>query len=131
MDRRVRLAGIGAVIVTALLATLLLTPPEGSLSVDDVMDDPDQRKGDTISVRGVVENGSFDTQAGIFALSGESSILSVKIGAAQLSTAFSEGKTILVTGELVLNGDEWQLHAEDIQVGCPSKYEAEDAALES
>ena len=84
MDRRVRLAGIGAVIVTALLATLLLTPPEGSLSVDDVMDDPDQRKGDTISVRGVVENGSFDTQAGIFALSGESSILSVKIGAAQL-----------------------------------------------
>ena len=58
VERRLRLLWLGAVIVTSLLATLLLTPPEGSLSVDDVMSDPDQRKGDSISVRGIVENGT-------------------------------------------------------------------------
>jgi len=100
MERRLRLLWLGAVIVASLLATLLLTPPEGSLSVDDVMSD------------------------GVFTLSGEQHGMAVKIGASQLSAAFSEGKTILVTGEFTQDGGIWTIHAEDIQVGCPSKYEA-------
>ena len=124
MDRRLRLLWLGAVIVASLLATLLLTPPEGSLSVDDVMSDPDQRKGDSISVRGIVENGTYNSTTGVFTLSGEQHGMAVKIGASQLSAAFSEGKTILVTGEFTQDSGIWTIHAEDIQVGCPSKYEA-------
>jgi len=124
VDRRLRLLWLGAVIVASLLATLLLTPPEGSLSVDDVMSDPDQRKGDSISVRGIVENGTYNSTTGVFTLSGEQHGMAVKIGASQLSAAFSEGKTILVTGEFTQDSGIWTIHAEDIQVGCPSKYEA-------
>ena len=124
MERRLRLLWLGAVIVASLLATLLLTPPEGSLSVDDVMSDPDQRRGDSISVRGIVENGTYNSTTGVFTLSGEQHGMAVKIGASQLSAAFSEGKTILVTGEFTQDGGIWTIHAEDIQVGCPSKYEA-------
>jgi cytochrome c-type biogenesis protein CcmE len=124
MERRLRLLWLGTVIVASLLATLLLTPPEGSLSVDDVMSDPDQRKGDSISVRGIVENGTYNSTTGAFTLSGEQHGMAVKIGASQLSAAFSEGKTILVTGEFTQDGEIWTIHAEDIQVGCPSKYEA-------
>ena len=126
MDRRLRLMGVGVVIVLSLLATLLLTPPEGSLSVDQIMSNPDEYSGDTIHARGVVSNGSFDSTAGIFTLSGKEYNLTVQIGSAQLSPAFSEGKTILVTGELSVMENQWRIHAEDIQVGCPSKYEAEN-----
>ena len=129
MERRLRLLWLGAVIVASLLATLLLTPPEGSLSVDDVRSDPDQRKGDSISVRGIVENGTYNSSTGVFTLAGEEHGMIVKIGSSQLSAAFSEGKTILVTGELSQDSGVWTIHAEDIQVGCPSKYEsAEDNA---
>ena len=128
MERRLRLLWLGVVIVVSLLATLLLTPPEGSLSVDDVMSDPDQRKGDSISVRGIVENGTFNSTTGVFTLSGEQHGMAVNIGASQLSAAFSEGKTILVTGEFTQDSGVWTIHAEDIQVGCPSKYEAADGS---
>ena len=59
MDRRVRLLALGGVVILALAATLLLAPPEGSLSVDEVMDDPNEFTGDAISIRGLVMNGSW------------------------------------------------------------------------
>lgn len=128
MERRLRLLWLGAVIVASLLATLLLTPPEGSLSVDDVMSDPDPRKGDSISVRGIVENGTYNSSTGVFTLAGEEHGMIVNIGSSQLSAAFSEGKTILVTGELSQDSGVWTFHAKDIQVGCPSKYEAAEGS---
>ena len=129
MDRRLRLIGVGFVIALSLLATLLLTPPEGSLSVDEIMSNPSEYNGDTIHARGIVSNGTFDSTSGIFMLSGVEYNLTVQIGSAQLSPAFSEGKTILVTGELSLIGEQWRIHAEEIQVGCPSKYEAEGGSV--
>ena len=125
MDRRIRLVGLGLIVVVSLLATLLLTPPEGSKSVDEVLASPDEYKGESISVRGIVKNGSYNLTEGAFILSGDNSELSVTIGSTQLSTAFSEGKTILVTGILVETNGEWELRSEEIEVGCPSKYEAE------
>ena len=120
------MVGLGTIVVVSLLATLLLTPPEGSKSVDEVLTSPDEYRGESISVRGVVKNGSYNLSNGDFILSGEDNELSVTIGSTQLSTAFSEGKTILVTGILVEVNNEWELRSEKIEVGCPSKYEAEE-----
>ena len=119
------MVGLGTIVVVSLLATLLLTPPEGSKSVDEVLASPDEFRGESISVRGVVKNGSYNLSNGDFILSGEDNELRVTIGSTQLSTAFSEGKTILVTGILVEVNNEWELRSEQIEVGCPSKYEAE------
>lgn len=124
MDRRIRLLCLGGVVVIALSASLILSPPEGSISVDDLMAEPDDRIGDTMAVRGIVENGSYDASDETFTLLGEDDSLKVLFGGVGLSSAFSEGKTVLVTGELQQQGGEWVLHAEEVQVGCPSKYEA-------
>ena len=125
------MVGLGTIVVVSLLATLLLTPPEGSKSVDEVLINPDEYRGESISVRGVVKNGSYNLSNGDFILSGEDNELSVTIGSTQLSTAFSEGKTILVTGILVEVNNEWELRSEKIEVGCPSKYEAEGESASS
>ena len=125
------MVGLGTIVVVSLLATLLLTPPEGSKSVDEVVINPDEYRGESISVRGVVKNGSYNLSNGDFILSGEDNELSVTIGSTQLSTAFSEGKTILVTGILVEVNNEWELRSEKIEVGCPSKYEAEGESASS
>ena len=125
------MVGLGTIVVVSLLATLLLTPPEGSKSVDEVLANPDEFRGESISVRGVVKNGSYNLSNGDFILSGEDNELSVTIGSTQLSTAFSEGKTILVTGILVEVNNEWELRSEKIEVGCPSKYEAEGESASS
>ena len=93
MDRRVRLLALGGVVIIALAATLLLAPPEGSLTVDEVMQDPDDFTGDSISVRGVVKNGTWEEGSVEFLLEGE--------------------------------GSDLFIDAEEIQVGCPSKYEAQ------
>ena len=127
MDRRVRLLALGGVVILALAATLLLAPPEGSLSVDEVMDDPNEFTGDAISIRGLVMNGSWQEGDTDFTLEGENELLHVDFSGVSISSGFSEGKTILVTGELLQSDGEWIFHAEEIQVGCPSKYEAETA----
>ena len=74
MDRRVRLLALGGVVILALAATLLLAPPEGSLSVDEVMDDPNEFTGDAISIRGLVMNGSWQEGDTDFTLEGENEI---------------------------------------------------------
>lgn len=125
MDRRVRLLALGGVVIIALAATLLLAPPEGSLTVDEVMQDPDDFTGDSISVRGVVKNGTWEEGSVEFLLEGEGSDLFIDFSGVSISSGFSEGKTILVTGELQQSAGEWVFHAEEIQVGCPSKYEAQ------
>jgi cytochrome c-type biogenesis protein CcmE len=38
---------------------------------------------------------------------------------------FEEGRTIAVKGHLTQDAGEWILSANEIQTGCPSKYEAE------
>lgn len=124
MDRRMRLLALGGVVIIALAATLLLAPPEGSLSVDEVMEYPNDYTGDSISIRGLVMNGSWQVGDTDFTLEGEESEMFVDFSGVAITSGFSEGKTILVTGELQKSGGEWIFHAEEIQVGCPSKYEA-------
>jgi hypothetical protein len=71
-------------------------------------------------VKGVVE--AVDRANGTFTLGGDGSQLPVALD--DVPSAVTPGKALLAEGELELVDGETVLAAEDIQLGCPSKYEA-------
>ena len=125
MDRRIRLLFFGCIVVLATGAAFIVRSPEVSISVAEIIDDPSSYTGDRLAVRGVVENESLDEKDRSFWLGDNDAVIYVDYGATTLSDAFAEGRTILVRGVLEQREGGWVLSAEEIMVGCPSKYEAE------
>lgn len=126
MERRVRLLAVGALLTTALLIPILLVPSNATLLVDELMEDPSDRIGKEISVRGEVVNGSIDLDNHRLVLNGTSHDLDVDLLTAEVSGGLSDGRTIFVQGRLAVDdGGSYVLVAEVIKTSCPSKYEAE------
>ncbi|MBG17199.1 MAG: hypothetical protein CMB77_02445 [Euryarchaeota archaeon] len=125
MERRIRLLLFGCLVVLATGAAFFVRSPEVSISVTEITDDPSEFAAHKIAVRGVVENESLDEVERGFWLGDNDAVIYVDYGATTLSDAFAEGRTILVRGVLEQRDSGWVLAAEEIQVGCPSKYEAE------
>ena len=123
-SRRFRLILVGSLCVGALMVSFLVQEPMVPKTVDEIMENPHSHTGEAISLRGIVSNGSIDLNESIFYLEGENSSLEIEFGGVMVSDAFSEGKTIQVRGKLLQIQDEWKLQAEEIIVGCPSKYDA-------
>ena len=123
LSRRGRLLGAGCIALLALSATLFLSEPTPSMAVDELMKSPSKYDGEELSIRGVVVNGSYDSQNLLFSLEGAVYNLSIDANNAAIPQAFGEGLTILVDGTLVKKGGLWVLEAELLTVGCPSKYE--------
>ena len=123
MERRVRiLFTLG--MIAALIGLMLITvEPEVDLSVDQLMESPEQYEGETFRLYGSVL--SMDMNNDSLSLQGDNHTLVIDFGGAVLPAGVDEGKTISVRGELTANGDEWTMHAYEIKTGCPSKYEAE------
>ena len=124
-SRRMRLVLVGVLCVTALMVSFMIQEPEAPKTVDQVMESPNTHSGDSITLRGIVSNGSIDLNDSVFYLAGETSTLKIEYGGVLVSDAFSEGKTIQVKGTLFKIQEIWTLQAEEITVGCPSKYEIE------
>ena len=123
LSRRSRLLAAGCIALLALSATLFLSEPTPSMAVDELMKSPAKYDGKELSIRGVVVNGSYDSQNLLFSLEGADYNLSIDANNAAIPQAFGEGLTILVDGTLVKKGALWVLEAELLTVGCPSKYE--------
>ena len=123
MERRIRiLVTIGMIAV--LMGLMLITvEPEVDLSVDQLMESPDQYEGETFRLHGLVV--SIDMNNDSLALQGENHTIVIDFSGASLPSGVDEGKTISVRGELTQGGDDWTMHAYEIKTGCPSKYEAE------
>lgn len=123
MERRIRiLVTIG--MLAALIGLMSITvEPEVDLSVDQLMESPEQYEGDTFRLHGSVL--SLDMNNDSLSLQGENHTIVVDFSGASLPSGVDEGKTISVRGELTVNGEDWTMHAYEIKTGCPSKYEAE------
>ena len=122
-SRRGRLLAAGCLALLALSATLFLSEPVPSMAVDDLMKSPDKHEQNEVSIRGVVSNGSFNSQSLTFTLEGNEYYLTIDAAHPAIPQAFDEGLTVLVDGILKKSQGEWILEAELITVGCPSKYE--------
>jgi cytochrome c-type biogenesis protein CcmE len=111
-------------LIAALMGLMLISvEPEVDLSVDQLMESPDQYEGETLRLHGAVQILDMENQTLI--LEGQTDFISIDYSGTSLPSGVDEGKTISVRGELALNGEDWVMHAYEIKTGCPSKYEAE------
>lgn len=120
---RVRLLIIGGVLTVALAATLLISTPEATRTVDEVMEDPDSLEGRQIAIRGEVLDGTIDNSAYTFILHGEFEELSIDFSQATVSNGLDDNRTVYAEGVLVERSGEWVFEADVIKTSCPSKYE--------
>lgn len=123
MERRIRiLFTIG--MLAALIGLMFITvEPEVDLSVDQLMESPEQYEGDTFRLHGSVLSMNMNNDS--LSLQGVNHTIMIDFSGASLPSGVDEGKTISVRGELTVNGEDWTMHAYEIKTGCPSKYEAE------
>ena len=128
LNRRLRLLIFGTLVVFVTSVAFWVQSPETPVTVTEITDNPDHLKGKRISVRGTVENGTLNSSSHNFVIGDSSSILEVDFAATTISDAFGEGRTVLIIGVLEERPTGWILAAEQIQVGCPSKYEIEEDA---
>ena len=123
MERRVRIL-VTFGLVAALMGLMLISvEPEVDLSVDQLMESPEEYEGETLRLHGTVQ--SLDRGNQTLTLEGENNFISIDYSGTSLPTGADENKSVSVRGELILNGDDWVVHAYEIKTGCPSKYEAE------
>lgn len=115
MDGRLILAAI--VLIGGLTVAVAGASPQATLTPEAALDaDP----GDA-SVKGMIEQ--VDRSNGTFHLTdGETGIL-VRYGPG-LPAAVANGSSLVAKGTLEHEGGQTLLVADEIQLGCPSKYEA-------
>jgi len=119
-----RLAVVFASSLAILGLMMASVDPEVQYSVDELMDDPGKFNEKDVFVRGVVSPGTFSVDDLVFLLEGSDDMVLVDISKTPLPDGFDEGRTIAVRGELVLEDGIWTIISDEIQTGCPSKYEA-------
>ena len=123
LTHRTRLLLIGGVLTAALAATLLISTPEATRTVDEVMEDPESLEGRQIAIRGEVLDGSIDNSTFQFILHGESETILVDFSDASVSNGLDDNRTVYAEGVIVKIDDKWVFEAEIIKTSCPSKYE--------
>lgn len=115
-----------AVIMVGILGLMFMSvDPEVQYTVDEVMNSPEEFDTGEVHLRGIVRIGSVDNETSSFVLEGLESELSVTFESIAVPDGFEEGRTIAVKGQLGQADGSWHLNANEIQTGCPSKYEAE------
>ncbi len=112
-------------LVSGLAALMFISiEPEIDLTVDQLMADPAEYEGEKMRLHGTVESINLENRTLI--LSGENATINVDFDSASLPNGADENKTISVRGLVVYEEGVWSVHADEIKVGCPSKYEAAD-----
>ena len=123
LTHRTKLLIIGGVLIAALGATVLVSTPEATRTIDEVMEDPESIEGREIAIRGEVLDGSIDNQNNVFIIHGESAELIIDFSNAQTSGGLEDNRTVYAEGILLEKNGDWVFEAEVIKTSCPSKYE--------
>ena len=123
LTHRTKLLIIGGVLIAALGATVLVSTPEATRTIDEVMEDPESIEGREIAIRGEVLDGSIDNQNNVFIIHGESAELIIDFSNAQTSGGLEDNRTVYAEGILIEKNGYWVFEAEVIKTSCPSKYE--------
>ena len=123
LTHRSKLLIIGAALTAALAATVLVSTPEATRTVDEVMNNPENVEGREIAIRGKVLDGSIDNVNNLFIIHGENSELVIDFSEAQTSGGLEDNRTVYAEGILINQNGKWVFEAEIIKTSCPSKYE--------
>ena len=123
--RKSRLLFVGAIMLGLVGLMFLSVDPQVQYTVDEVMESPEDFSSDEINIRGMVKIQSIDNSTSTFLLEGTDSEIQVSFAKIAVPDGFEEGRMIAVNGYLIQEGGFWQIDANEIQTGCPSKYETE------
>ena len=123
--RHTRLLLVGGIMLGLMGLMFLSVDPEIQYTVDEVMDSPESYDSGELNVRGIVQEQSLDSSSNTFILAGEESQIEVSFASIAVPDGFEEGRMVAVKGDLILVGNQWYIEANEIQTGCPSKYETE------
>ena len=125
MERRVRILVVMGMLLILAGLMILASEPEIDLTVDELMESPENYEGESFRIHGAIVDGSVDHSNGTLVIQGSSATVIVDHGAIALPVGATDGKTISVRGELAQVGDDWVMVANEVKTGCPSKYEPE------
>lgn len=135
MRRVAKLAVVVALVAAGGALALVGALPEGLRSVSDLAADPARFEGREVELKATVLEGSLDRNATPmrFLVGDGSAVLEVRWDPAlplpdHEAGGTIEGKNVVVHGVLRREGDAIFLLANDMQVGCASKYEPDRAA---
>lgn len=120
------LIAAGVVVLSLGLTMVAGEPPEDYLSVEQAQDLPDgEVQVVAMVVPGTIEQGD-DGRTRFEARSEANATINVTYDRG-LTEAFGADKWVVVTGTVAEEDGEPVLMADDVQVGCPSKWDAKAA----
>ena len=104
MERRVRIL-VTMGLIAALMGLMFITvEPEIDLTVDQLMDSPEQYDGETLRLHGAVL--SLDMNNNSLILEGEIETITIDYSGTSLPDGADEGKTFYVRGELATDRED-------------------------
>jgi cytochrome c-type biogenesis protein CcmE len=120
--------GVAIIAVVALLLLLTSEQPDPYTEVNEVLKDTSKYEGKSIELAGTVGEIYFadNNSIGIRFELKDRELNEKMIWVESVNPApegFTTGKDVVVTGTLDLKDGDYVIEADDIQVGCPSKYE--------
>ncbi len=123
LSRLGRLLVVGFVLTSFVLMMTITIRPMPQYSIDEVMESSNSYVDERIHIRGTIVNGTLDDDSSLVTLNGLNNELVIDISGLAIPTGFEEGKMVSIKGILKLIDGEYILRADEIQTGCPSKYD--------
>ena len=128
LTRLGRLLVVGVVLTLFIVMMSITIQPVPQYSIDEIMDNTDTHLGERIHIRGTIVNGTLNDDS-LVTLVGIEDTLSVDISGLAIPVGFEEGKMVSVKGVLKIVEGTFVIRADEIQTGCPSKYEPSSSEL--
>mgnify|MGYP001210068357 FL=1 len=122
LTRLGRLLVVGVVLTLFIVMMSITIQPVPQYSIDEIMEDTDTHLGERIHIRGTIVNGTLNDDS-LVTLVGIEDTLRVDISGLAIPVGFEEGKMVSVKGVLKLVDGIFVIRADEIQTGCPSKYD--------
>lgn len=107
-----------AIIIILVVVFLSSAPADPYDTVDNVMADPAKYVDKEVEIRGKVT--AWSQLNSTFNLTGEA--YSIVVSYTYVPDSFATGKDVVVTGMFHLNVSTYEIDADDILVGCASRY---------
>ena len=122
LTRLGRLLVVGVVLTLFIVMMSITIQPVPQYSIDEIMDNTDTHLGERIHIRGTIVNGTLNDDS-LVTLVGIEDTLRVDISGLAIAVGFEEGKMVSVKGVLKIVDGTFVIRADEIQTGCPSKYD--------
>ncbi len=130
MKRAAKLALVLAAVAAGAAIVLVGARPEAYRSAGDLAADPAAFEGKAVQLKTTVRPGSLDRNATPLSFVVEDDAGALRVAWAGIAPppeheagGSLDGRTVVLRGALVRDGEAWVFRATEMQVGCASKYE--------